>query len=87
MSSAGLNNIDMTHCQLNYTYNKIIKIILDKIVNICYHLGKMKTRLTIEISSEIKQEAKARAYGEGLTLKDKVTKLLLEWLQQRGNNE
>lgn len=43
----------------------------------------MKTRLTIEISEEIKKEAKSKAYHEGLTLKDKVTKLILEWIQKK----
>jgi len=43
----------------------------------------MKTRLTIEVSEEIKNEAKSKAYSEGMTIKEKITKLILAWLQNK----
>lgn len=39
-----------------------------------------ETRLTIVLDFELKNEAKSRAYKEGVTLKQKVVQLLKEWL-------
>jgi len=40
-------------------------------------------RLTIEIDEKLKAKAKAESYREGLTLKDKLTKLVLDWLRKK----
>ena len=39
-------------------------------------------RLTVEIDEKLHAEAKARAYGEGKTIKDKIVELLKEWLRK-----
>ena len=39
-------------------------------------------RLTVEIDEKLHAEAKARAYGEGKTLKEKILELLREWLRK-----
>jgi len=46
--------------------------------------GKMKAmikRLTIEIDEDLRQQAKARAYAQGQTLKQKIVELIREWLK------
>jgi len=42
---------------------------------------QMIKRLTIEIDEEIRKNAKARAYAEGRTLKEKIVELIREWLK------
>lgn len=44
-------------------------------------MDKLK-RLTVEIPSDLHQEAKSKAYGENRTLKEKIILLLTEWLRQ-----
>ena len=42
-----------------------------------------KPRLTIELDVKLKREAKAKAYGEGTTLKGKIVELLQDWLKKK----
>lgn len=39
-------------------------------------------RLTVEINSELHNKAKAEAYAEGKTLKEKIEELLEKWLKR-----
>ena len=39
-------------------------------------------RLTVEIDEKLHAEAKAKAYAEGKTLKEKIVGFLLSWLQK-----
>ena len=41
-----------------------------------------KTRLTIELDTDLKHEVKCKAYEEGYTLKDKIIQLLKAWLKR-----
>jgi hypothetical protein len=39
-------------------------------------------RLTVEIDEKLHAESKAKAYAEGMTLKERIEKFLLKWLRE-----
>ena len=39
-------------------------------------------RLTVEIDTKLHHKAKAKAYSEGKTLKQKIIELLTKWLKK-----
>lgn len=61
--------------------NKIDENKAWQIIILCYTYI-MDKRLTVTIDAELHAQAKARAYGEGKTLREKMIELLREWLCQ-----